>query len=269
MGIRVYERALGIGTQPDVLSGYNPAVARAAVGGSGSSIFDQEPDDAYFADEFDSGPADLAARGYTVVNELDVPQTWAGEVDLWAMPNTIPANQYRASIIGSELWVQTNNSFLYFHRPKPAGVNDFTVLMRGRYNRVPRDGADHCLMFNCNPISGGSWVNTTRQSTGYAGNSYEQASFAGVMSYQYQASAQSADDEFTAFVRVSGSVESWESLLIVGKDERAIPALASDPALTFDHLGMLVRSSDYRGGRAVIDYFRVGPITSINGHPVV
>lgn len=57
-------------------------------------------------DEFTSGSADLAVRGWTIVSAAGVVLTRAGDIQPWVAPTSIPATQYRSTITPDGLLIQ-------------------------------------------------------------------------------------------------------------------------------------------------------------------
>lgn len=114
-----------------------------------------------FDDEFKNGSADLATRGYTVINAVTgVVQTRNGNIDpLGAAP---PAGTYNSQIIGSWIYIQAPPGIqldvyktialaagdTYFVRM--AGSFNLATAVNGRFNEIGLFGASGALLDNNN-----------------------------------------------------------------------------------------------------------------------
>lgn len=106
-----------------------PAGAAGAPGASGSGELSspwipQASSDLTWNDEFDSGSADLATRGWTVERwDTGATMTRAGDVS-YHQGLTVTGTQYRSTIVGSQIHIQT---------PTNIGIFVYKTFASGQY----------------------------------------------------------------------------------------------------------------------------------------
>lgn len=92
---------------------------------TGNPMIDAPGSAVVFADEFDSGSPDLAARGWTVYNEsTGQPMTRAGDCTFGSQSDLTTATTYQSTLVGSVLLIQTPSSAAVTITRAPAN-NDY------------------------------------------------------------------------------------------------------------------------------------------------